>query len=224
MKSLWHALNSSIGSKIVISLTGLAMLLFLVGHVAGNLLIFVGDDTFNAYAHTLISNPLLIPIEAGLALIFLVHIGKTIQVTRRGRTARPIGYDVKRGAGPPSRKTVASSTMIFSGLFIAAFVPFHIKTFKFGPHYESAETGVRDLSRLVVELFQQPAWVGFYVVAMLILGFHLRHGFASAFQSLGADHPGLTPRLLLLGRVVAALLAGGFAVIPIGLYLLGRAG
>ena len=100
----------------------------------------------------------------------------------------------------------------------------HLKTFKYGAHYEAPhDSAVRDLHRLVVEVFQSPAYAIFYVLAMIVLGVHLRHGISSALQSLGGDHPGLTPTLLKAGVVVAALIALGFASIPLYLFLKGGA-
>jgi succinate dehydrogenase / fumarate reductase cytochrome b subunit len=94
----------------------------------------------------------------------------------------------------------------------------HVKTLKFGAYYESAEPGVRDLHRLSIEVFQQPGYVIWYVFMMVLLGMHLRHGITSALQSLGAIPPGLTRKVLATGAVVAALMAGGFALIPIWVY------
>jgi succinate dehydrogenase / fumarate reductase cytochrome b subunit len=108
--------------------------------------------------------------------------------------------------------------MIGSGLFILAFVIIHVKQFKFGTWYQVSDSTVRDLYRTEVEVFQNPLWVGVYVAATLLVGLHLRHGFASAFQSLGLDHPVYTRRLTALGIVFAVLIGGGLALIPIWVY------
>lgn len=211
---------SSVGTKIVIGVTGFLLFLYLILHIAGNLLVFLGRDTFNEYSHTLISNPLVPLIEIGLLLIFLIHIYKTVRMVFANRKARPVGYVQKKHAGPPSRKTLASSTMIFSGLWLLVFVGIHVRTFKYGPEYETA-SGVRDLYRLEMENFGDPLTVGFYVLSMIIVGSHLWHGVASAFQSLGADHPQLTPRLLVVGKVSAVTIAGGFIAIALWAYFSG---
>ena len=211
-------MSSTIGTKVIIALTGLALFGFLITHLAGNLLILAGPEAFNNYSHKLISNPLIYLAEAGLALIFVLHIWKTAANYFRNRAARPSGYEMKRPAGHTSRKTLSSTWMIVSGTTILVFVILHLKTLKFGPYYEAAEPGVRDLYRLTIEVFQRPGYVIWYVVAMVLVGMHLRHGITSALQSLGAMPPGLTRKVLAAGAAVAVLIAGGFAVIPIWIY------
>jgi succinate dehydrogenase / fumarate reductase cytochrome b subunit len=221
---LLQASASSIGSKILIALTGLALFVFLIGHLAGNLLFLAGPDAFNHYAHSLISNPLVYVAEAGLVAIFLVHVAKTVASVLGNRNARPTGYAVRRWArtkNPKSRKSVASTTMILTGTVTALFVVTHLVTFKFGPVYETAD-GVRDLHRLQLEVFSGPGYVLFYLFAMAVIFFHLWHGISSAAQSLGVDHPRWTPRLLWLGRGLSLAIAGGFFIIPIYTFLLSR--
>jgi succinate dehydrogenase / fumarate reductase cytochrome b subunit len=133
--------------------------------------------------------------------------------------ARPVRYAQKTWAGHTSRKSVASTTMIWTGLATLVFVVIHVAHIKYGAWYEIGEPPVRDLYRTEVEVFSSPIWVGIYVVAMVLLAFHLRHGFSSAFQSLGASHPVYTKRLITLGTLLAIVIGGGFAVIPIWVYL-----
>jgi succinate dehydrogenase / fumarate reductase cytochrome b subunit len=217
MSPLTRIFSSSVGTKILIGVTGLALVLYLVLHVAGNLLVFLGPAVFNQYAHVLLSNPLIPVIEVGLLFIFVIHIYKTVQMFLANRQARPTGYVRKKYAGAPSRKSLASSTMIVSGLWLLAFVIVHVRQFKYGTEYESG--GVRDLYRLELENFANPMLVGFYVLSMAVVGSHLWHGIASAFQSLGADHPRWTPRLIAAGKVFAVAVAGCFVVIAIWAYL-----
>jgi succinate dehydrogenase / fumarate reductase cytochrome b subunit len=220
MARLRRAFSSSIGTKLLIGLTGLALFAYLVLHLAGNALVFAGPEIFNEYSHRLISNPLIIPIEIGLLLIFLLHIYKTVSMWLRNQEARPIAYREKRPAGHTSRKSVASSTMIVSGLITLLFVIVHVKQFKFGAFYQVAGSdAVRDLYRTEIEVFTQPVWVVFYVICTLIVGLHLRHGIASAFQSIGLDHPLYTRRLTVLGIVFAVIIGGGLAAIPVLVYL-----
>jgi succinate dehydrogenase / fumarate reductase cytochrome b subunit len=108
--------------------------------------------------------------------------------------------------------------MAVSGSILLAFLVIHLKTFKFGPHYQSAEPGVRDLARLVLEKFHFPGWVAFYVVAMLVVGLHLRHGVSSALQSLGGIPQRFTRVFLIGGAAIALAIAGGFALIPLVVY------
>jgi succinate dehydrogenase / fumarate reductase, cytochrome b subunit len=214
-------LSSTVGSKLLVALTGLALFGFLILHLLGNLLLYFGPDTFNEYSHTLISNPLVYPAEAGLVAVFLLHAWKAITLTLASSRARPSAYAEKQTAGHPSRKNWSSSTMIFSGLFLLVFVPIHVRTFKFGPYYEAAEEGVRDLTRLVVEIFSNPAYVAFYVVSMVVVGFHLWHGVSSAFQTIGADTPRFTPTIRRFGWTITVILAGGFITIPLWVYFFG---
>jgi succinate dehydrogenase / fumarate reductase cytochrome b subunit len=212
--------SSSVGTKLLIGLTGLGLFAYLVLHLAGNALIFAGEDIFNEYSHRLISNPLLIPIELGLLAIFLLHIYKTVTMYLQNRAARPVGYTKKEMAGHTSRKSFASTTMIASGLVALLFVVIHVKQFKYGSYYQTAaDASVRDLYQTEVEVFRQPLWVAFYVICTLIVGLHLRHGISSAFQSLGLDHPVYTRRLTIWGIIFAVVIGGGLAFIPIWVYL-----
>jgi succinate dehydrogenase / fumarate reductase cytochrome b subunit len=213
-----QSLSTSTGSKILVALTGLAMVGFLAGHLAGNLLALVGPDIYNDYSHALISNPLLIPVEIGLIAILLMHMGTAVSVVLRGRRARPERYAVKQWAGGPSRKSLSSTSMIVTGLIVLGFLLLHLRTFKFGPWYRDPDTGYRDLYRLLVEVFQNPAYVIFYVVCMVLVGMHLRHGLSSAFQSLGLMPRSWTGRILRMGATLAVIVAAGFSLIPVIIY------
>ena len=211
--------SSSVGTKLLMGITGLALFAYMVLHLVGNALIFAGRDLFNEYSHMLVTNPLIIPIELGLAAIFLIHIYKAITMWTANKEARPVGYLTKQPARHTSRKSFASSTMILSGIFIALFVIVHVKQFKFGSWYLTAENGeVRDLFRTEAEVFSNPFWVIVYVIATLLVGLHLRHGVASGFQSLGLDHPVYTRRLTVIGILFAVLIGVGLAIIPIWVY------
>ena len=217
---LLQASSSSIGSKILIALTGLGLAVFLIGHLAGNLLFLAGPEAFNSYSHALVSNPLVYVAEAGLVAIFFLHVAKTVAGMVSNRAARPAPYAVRRWAktkNPRSRKSLASSTMIVTGSITALFVVTHLATFKFGPVY-SAPNGVRDIYRLQLEVFSSPVYVGFYLLAMAVIFFHLWHGLSSAAQSLGFSNQRYGRRLVLGGRVLAVLIAGGFAMLPLFMY------
>src|SRR5688572_21151606 len=164
MSRFRRAFSSSVGTKLLIGLTGLALFAYLILHLAGNALILAGPDIFNEYSHRLISNPLIIPIEIGLLLIFLLHIYKTVRMWLHNRDARPVGYARKEYAGHTSRKSFASSTMIASGLVTLLFVAIHVKQFKYGAWYQTvSDNPIRDLYRTEIEVFRQPLWVAFYV-------------------------------------------------------------
>ena len=205
--------------KLLIGVTGLALFLYLITHIAGNALIFFGADTFNKYAHTLTSNPLIPVIEIGLLLIFLIHVYKTVTMFLSNQQARPVKYVMKKSQGAPSRRTFASQTMIFSGLWLLVFIVIHVKAFKYGAEYETPD-GIRDLYRLEFENFRSPIAVAFYLLSMMVVGSHLWHGASSAFQSLGLDFPRWTPRIRAFTKVAAGVIAGGFIVIVLWVHFM----
>jgi succinate dehydrogenase / fumarate reductase cytochrome b subunit len=209
---------TSVGTKILIGITGAALVLYLIVHIAGNLMVFGGPAFFNKYAYTLEGSPLIPIIEIGLLLIFVLHIYKTVTMFLANQQARPVAYVRKKYAGRPSRKSIASSTMIVSGLWLLVFVIIHVKAFRYGTEYEWPAGG-RDLYRLEMENFSNPLVVAFYILSMIVVGSHLWHGISSAFQSLGVDHPKVTPKLLVAGKLLAVLIAGGFIVIAAWAYL-----
>lgn len=220
MSTFGRVFSSSVGTKLLIGLSGLGLFIYMLLHLAGNVLIFAGPDTFNEYSHTLISNPLILPIEAGLLAVFLLHVYKTIRNYLANSAARPVRYSKKSPAGHTSRKSLASSTMIGSGLLIFVFIVIHVWQFRFGSWYETGDTvAIRDLARTEFEVFSHPGWVALYVVATLLVGLHLRHGIASGLQSIGLDHPVYTRRLTIWSVMLAVLIGGGLAVIPIWVYL-----
>jgi len=211
--------SSSVGTKVLIGITGFALFLYLVIHIAGNLLVFFGPAVFNQYAYMMEErNPLLPAIELLLLAVFLVHIYKTVRMFLSNQSARPVRYAQKKPAGPPSRKSLASSTMIVSGLWLLAFLIVHVKAFRFSPTYPWGDGG-RDLYRQEMENLSNPLVAGFYVLSMIVVGSHLWHGISSALQSLGLDHPRWTPRVLTAGKLFAVAIAGAFIVIAVWVYL-----
>lgn len=224
---------STVGTKVLIAVTGLLLAVYLVLHLLGNLLVYFGPATFNAYGHFLIANPLIVPVEIGLLAIFVIHVYKAIVNWWLNRKARPVPYQhsFRRWfgygwAGKPSRKSIASTSMILSGPIIFLFIIVHLAQFKYGPEYvttaASGTPGIRDLYRLEIQNFSNAFIVGFYVFCLIIIGFHLWHGISSALNSLGADHPRYTPTLLRLSRILAVGLAAGFITIPLWVYFLRR--
>lgn len=226
MKSAKPHLRSSIVKKLVNGATGLALVLFVVGHLGGNLTLLAGADWFNAYAHHLEGlGPLLLVVEFGLLAVGLAHVVTAIQVRTVDQSrARPVANQLQASKGAPSRQGISSRSMLFTGVVLLAFVIGHVWQFKFGPGvaqgYVTTVDGhaARDLYRLVAETFQQPVFVGLYVAVMGLLGVHLRHGFWSAFQSLGAINPRLRPVLQSAGLAFAVVMAFGFLMLPIFLY------
>ena len=219
MASRTGIFSSSVGTKILIGLTGLALVIYLIIHIAGNLLILFGPDVFNRDAYNMEErNPALPAIEIALLAVFLRHIYTTATMFVGNQSARPVRYVQKKYAGKPSRKSLASSTMIVTGLWLFVFLLFHVKTFRF-TDIDPWPAGGRDLYQLEVHTFSNPLVVGFYILSMIVVGSHLWHGVSSGFQSLGVDHPKVTPKLLLAGKILAVLIAGGFIVIAAWVYL-----
>ena len=200
--------SSSIGKKIGMAVTGLLLYGFLLGHLVGNLLLLKGDggQEFNMYSEFLTSHPLLIPIEIGLVAIFLFHVLFAISVSRDSKRARNTRYVKTAAVGS---RSWASYTMIYSGVLILGFVALHLKTFKYG------DLAGGTLYDLVVRTFSNGLYVGGYVVAMLILGFHLWHAFHSAFQSLGLS---ARPRLKAISMALGLIIAGGFSIVPVFIF------
>lgn len=214
--------TSSVGKKIMTGVTGLALCLFVLSHLIGNLLLLVSADAFNRYTYKLEQmGVLLYLIEAGLLIAFLVHAATGIQIYINKRRARPEDYVKKGNAGGVSKKSWSSLSMPFTGIILLAFLVLHLKTFKYGPRYETLVDGIlmRDLYRLVIEVFQSPVYVTAYVAVMALLGVHLRHGFWSAFQSLGANHPRYNPIIFGTGIIFTLVIAFGFIVLPVWIYV-----
>jgi len=214
-------LCTSIVKKQIMGVTGLLLCGFLVSHLMGNLLIIYSAEAFNNYAHALITNPLIYVAEAGLATIFLTHIFLAIKLTIENHQARPEKYYVKSRTGRGA--TFASATMPYTGLIILIFLIKHLLDFKFGPEFEVTYAGVtmRDLHRLVMEHFENPLNVCWYIFAVICLGVHVSHGFWSAFQSIGFNHEKYNCTLKCAAKGFAVMITLGFSIIPIWALLQG---
>lgn len=221
-------LTTSVGQKYITAVSGLALIGFVIAHLLGNLtLLAPSSGPFNTYAHKLQSlGPGLWVAEIGLIVLFGAHIINGILLKRMNSAARPERYGfTPRSKGGPSQSSPSSRNMIVSGMILLGFLILHIVQFRLGPGITQGYRAVlvdgqqaRDLHRLVVETFQNPVYVLVYVGAMLFLWAHLRHGFWSAFQSLGASSDRSAARLRAVGILVAALLGVGFLAIPMILF------
>lgn len=216
-----HYFRSSIGRKHLVAITGLLLCGFLVGHLSGNLLLMVGPDAFNIYAHKLISlGALLYVIEGGLGLVFLVHMYLAIRLNVENYKARG-KYQMKKRTGRGT--TLMSASMPWTGLVLLVFIILHLKNLKFGSYYPTEVDGVqmRDLYRTTLEYFQNPVSVIWYVFAMACAGLHTAHGFASAFQSLGLNHGKYYSKIKMISYLYAIVIGGGFAVLSVWAYMKG---
>ena len=210
----WKFWQTTLGKKAVMAVTGAILGGFVLGHLIGNLQIFLGPDTFNAYARTLRHLPEIVwPVRVILLISVFAHIWSSLQLAVTKSEARPTGYVKKRPAG----SDYASRTMYWSGPIVAAFVIYHLMQFTFGvggtPYHAFDAYGN------VIEGFRVPIVSLFYIVAMALLCMHLRHGLWSLFQTLGFYHPKHTPRIHRLASLIALFVFFGFISIPVAVML-----
>jgi succinate dehydrogenase / fumarate reductase cytochrome b subunit len=211
--------TSSIGKKQIMALTGFGLVGFTASHLLGNLLIFLGPDAFNKYAYTLTSNPLIYVAEAGLLGMFVLHLALAVLLKIQNMAARPQRYyaKVRTGRG----ETIASKTMPITGIILLVFVIVHLLNFKYGSNYPTEVEGVamRDLYRTVVEYFQNPLYVAWYVFAMAALGLHTSHGVQSVFQTWGFNHKKYTPVVQTASLAYGIFVGAGFSILAIFCHL-----
>ncbi len=217
---------SSLGKKIFMGFTGLLLCGFIVIHLLGNLTLLSSDmDPFNKYAHFLTQElgNIVYVAEFLLAAVFLIHFIYAIVVTLNNWKARPQSYAVVKNAKHTSKKSIASSTMIYTGLIVITFLVWHLLHFKFGEiiMYTTADGKViRDLYTVVHQFYGNIVNVILYLLVMALLGFHLSHGFWSAFQSLGLNGKRFTPFVYTVGTVFAVIMAIGFIFLPVYIFII----
>ena len=228
MPSFSKALKSQVGRKILTGITGLGLVIFTVFHLIGNLKLFGDATAFNKYTYFLESlGWILYVLEIGLAVCFLLHAYIGISIWWNRRKNRPEGYEKYQTKGGPSHNTWASRSMALTGTVLLVFLVIHLINFKFADtamvQLPSGEMG-RDLKALVIDKFQNPLYAFGYTAVMILLGFHLKHGFWSAFTSLTMKHKKYSGVIYSIGIVVAILLAVGFLFIPLYIYFTGGQG
>ncbi|MDG0814910.1 succinate dehydrogenase cytochrome b subunit [Bdellovibrio svalbardensis] len=215
-------LGSTVGKKYLMGITGLIWAGFVLAHMAGNLLIFVSHDAYNSYGHALTSGNIIYVAETVLVLALIVHVYTAISLTISNRTAKDQRYAVS--AGGKKKVSLASRTMAIQGSLILVFIILHIITFKYGTYYSTTVKGVemRDLAKLMAEVFQSPGYVAWYVVCLILLGFHLSHGVGSTFQSLGLMEGTYRNTWKKLSYAYAVIVALGFIAQPTYLFLIAQ--
>lgn len=216
--SSWLA--STIGRKQLIGVTGLGLSGFLLTHMLGNMLILVSAQKYNEYSHALVTNPLLPLAEGGLVFLFLAHIVYALGMNARNFAARESRYAVMSNGA--KRTAWTQRTLWAQGLLILVFLILHLITFKYGTDYRVTygQTEMRDLHKLVVEVFNEPGYVAWYAVALVVLLFHLSHGVGSAFQTLGINHPRYNRPIKIFSWAYALIVVAGFLSQPIYVYFL----
>ncbi len=210
-------ITSSIGRKQLMGLSGLIWAGFVFGHMAGNMLILVGPEAYNHYANAIATNPILLYSTEVLLLAMLIpHVINGLWLWLENRRAAH-GWKKTNGKKAPRWN---SRWMAFHGSIILVFIITHLATFKYGTTYTTQLNGVevRDIYKLVVEVFHQPGFVLWYLVALVLLGFHLSHGFYSSFASLGIWHPKYSPWLNCIGYVYSIVVVLGFVSQPVYVY------
>jgi len=216
MNGLSKALSSTVGTKFSVAATGALLAIFVLGHMAGNLQIFLGPDTFNHYAATLQGMPgPLWAARIALLAALLIHIIGNLKLWGRNRAARPVAY----ASLEPIQSTVSSRTMLLSGAILFAFIVYHLAHFTLGlvhPNFYSLmdSQGRHDVYSMVVLGFREPLVAMPYLVAMVLLFLHLAHGVASLFQSFGVRRPAWRDGMDMFGRLFAiAVVAGNVAIV-----------
>lgn len=208
--------STTVGTKFLVGLTGALLVLFVIGHLLGNLQIYLGHDAINDYAEFLKSKPsLLWGARLGLLAVLIVHIAGITKLTLANRAARPQAYAVKH----PVKSTIFSRTMVMSGLILLAFIVFHLAHFTIGivhpEYYRLVDRGRQDVFSMMVLGFRNPLIAGSYMLAMGLLGMHLAHGILSVFQTMGWNRPKFKPMIEAGGRLLALLIVLGNISIPL---------
>lgn len=222
MTALSSFFRSSVGKKFIVAITGVVLIAFVVGHLLGNLQIFLGPEWVNSYAEKLRElGPLLWVIRIFLLVNVLLHIFYTISLALENRRARPEKYKQQEHV----KATFASRSMALSGLVLLAFIIYHIAHFTVrvtDPRFlllKADPLNRYDVYSMMVYGFQNIYVSAFYIIGMFLLALHLSHGTSSFFQSLGLNDQKLTPRLATLGRIFAWLIFVGYTSIPIAVLL-----
>jgi succinate dehydrogenase / fumarate reductase, cytochrome b subunit len=213
--------QSSIGKKYIVAVTALLLILYVLGHLVGNLQIYLGPDRINAYAKFLHDlGPILWVVRVILLAAFVIHIVATIQLAQENRLAKPQKYAV---AGY-QRSTMASRTMIVSGLIVLCFVIYHLLQFTLqvtDPEFREVHDSIgrHDVYRMLILGFRHPLVSLFYVIALFLLTTHLSHGFASVVQTLGINNRKIANFVSTGGQTLAWIVFAGYVSIPVTILL-----
>lgn len=222
MKWFTNLFSSTLGRKLLMALTGLFLIIFLLVHLIGNLQLLHDDQgvAFNTYAAFMTSNPVIKTVSIVNYIAIVVHVVWAILLTIRNRKARPQGYEVSKNSS-----IWVSRNMGILGTLILIFLVIHLKGFWAEMHWGHlnpqtvGDHTVKNLYETVNAAYSEIGYVIIYVVSMAVLAFHLWHGFASAFQTLGLNHLKYNPVIRFVGRTFAIVVPGLFALIPILMYL-----
>lgn len=218
-----RTLRSTLGRKLIMALTGLFLILFLTGHVSGNLLLFKtdGGEAFNVYAKFMTTNPAVKLLSYLTYISVIGHVIYSILLSRHNKSARPVSYAESKAS---TNSAWSSRNMGVLGTIILVFLAGHLYGFWYQMHWGNIPTVpygdevYKDLYSVVNLAFQQGWLVALYVVSMVFLGFHLSHGFASAFQTLGLNHKKYSPAIKAIGQFYCIVVPALFASMPLYIY------
>jgi succinate dehydrogenase / fumarate reductase cytochrome b subunit len=209
MNWVMRTFSTSVGKKQLMAVTGLLFLLFLTTHLLGNLSIYEGSAAFVSYAeHLHALGNLLVAAEVGMAAALIIHVSTAVFLFFENRRARPVKYAVDRSGGG---RTFSSQTMPYTGLLILGFIGVHLATFSH--HFVDQTT--RNIFQIAVAVFSNKGYLAIYLLGVLFVAFHVRHGLWSAFQTVGANQPKYMPFIQTLSIVFAVIVALGFGSLPI---------
>ena len=199
---------SSIVRKFIMALSGLFLIIFLITHLVINSLTLASSkDLFNEAAHFMATNPIIYAMQYVLALGFIIHIGMGIKLTIQNKRARSQEYVYNK----MSKNTdLSSRSMIVSGGLVIVFLALHLRDYFYQMKFVGLPEGTTDYD-LVVNLFTNPYYTAVYVIAFIVLGIHLNHGFKSAFQSMGANHKKYNPLIKIVSTAYSIVIALGIA-------------
>ena len=207
MNWLVRTFISSIGKKLMMSITGLCFCGFLVVHLIGNLTLYGGKDLFLSYVdHLHALGYLITAAELGLVFFAVVHIVMGLLLFYQNLRARPIRYSVKKNAGG---RTIGSTTAPYTGIIILIFIIIHLLTFRF------VDKTTTNNFIIISNTFAQFGYVLFYIFAVIVVAIHVSHGLWSGFQALGLNHPKYMPFIRGIGIVFSLIIGVGFGLIPI---------
>lgn len=194
------------------ALSGLFLIIFLITHLVINSLTLASSkDLFNEAAHFMATNPIIYAMQYVLALGFIIHIGMGIKLTIQNKRARSQEYVYNK----MSKNTdLSSRSMIVSGGLVIVFLALHLRDYFYQMKFVGLPDGTTDYD-LVVNLFTNPYYTAVYVIAFIVLGIHLNHGFKSAFQSMGANHKKYNPLIKIVSTAYSIVIALGFSTIAI---------
>jgi succinate dehydrogenase cytochrome b subunit len=208
MNWVFRTFSTSVGKKYLMAASGLLFLLFLATHLVGNLSVYGGPKAFVSYAeHLHALGKLLVVAEVGLIAALIIHLSTAVLLFFENRRARPVKYAVDKSGGG---RTLSSRTMPYTGLLILGFIGVHLATFS---HHIVDQT-TRNIYQIAVAVFSQDIYLIIYVIGVLVVAYHVRHGLWSAFQTVGANHPKYMPFIEKASVVFAIIVAIGFGSLP----------